>query len=144
METWKDARFLDVGCGMGRNSYWPMKWGAAGGAAIDVDQRSLSSAGRTLREYPSVDVCQKSVYDLAEENVFDIVFSIGVIHHLSDPQLALQKMVAATKPEGQVLVWVYGRENNGWIVWLANPLRKVLFSACLFLGCTPSPGPRPE
>ena len=35
---WVGKNFLDVGCGMGRNSYWPMSYGAATGLAIDGDQ----------------------------------------------------------------------------------------------------------
>jgi hypothetical protein len=37
-------------------------------------------------------------------------------------------MVKAAKPGGHVMIWVYGRENNGWIVLLLDPLRKTLFS----------------
>ena len=43
-EDWCGLTFLDVGCGMGRNSYWPMSYGAAGELAIDVDDRSLAAA----------------------------------------------------------------------------------------------------
>jgi hypothetical protein len=37
-------------------------------------------------------------------------------------------MAAAAKPGGRVLIWVYGAENNGWIVNLLTPLRQALFS----------------
>ena len=37
-------------------------------------------------------------------------------------------MVRAVKPGGRLLVWLYGRENNGWIIHLFNPLRTALFS----------------
>src|SRR3974390_3001624 len=60
---WKGRTFLDVGCGMGRNSYWPMIYGAAGGVAIDVDKRSLDAARQTLLRYPSVSVEERSAYD---------------------------------------------------------------------------------
>jgi SAM-dependent methyltransferase len=127
-EKWRGARFLDVGCGMGRNSYWAMRHGAAGGVAVDLDERSLAHARRNLREFPSVKVEHESAYDLAFSDEFDIVFSIGVIHHLEHPDLALSKMFRATKPGGIGLIWVYGRENNGWVVHLLNPLRKMFFS----------------
>ena len=55
-DDWRGLRFMDVGCGMGRNSYWPMKYGASGGVAIDVDERSLAAARRTLASHPSVEV----------------------------------------------------------------------------------------
>jgi len=127
-EDWSGRRFLDVGCGMGRNSLWPMRYGAGGGVAADIDPRSLASAERNLSGYPSLRVERCSAYGLPYRDEFDIAFSIGVIHHLEFPARALAKMVQATKPGGRVLIWVYGRENNGWLLPALNPLRKVLFS----------------
>ena len=127
-EDWCGLTFLDVGCGMGRNSYWPMVYGAAGGLAIDVDERSLAAARRTLAPFANMRVEKRSAYAIGCENKFDIVFSIGVIHHLQYPQRALASMVEATKPGGRVLIWVYGRENNRWIVFLLDPLRRAFFS----------------
>jgi SAM-dependent methyltransferase len=125
---WHGKRFLDVGCGMGRNSHWPMTYGAAAGASIDVDDRSLSSARRTLERWPAAEVKKMSAYEIDFENAFDIVFSIGVIHHLAEPERALAQMVKATKPGGRVLIWVYGYENNEWIVKYFNPFRRLLFA----------------
>jgi SAM-dependent methyltransferase len=62
------------------------------------------------------------------EDRFDLVFAIGVIHHLKYPERALQKMVRAVKPGGQVLIWVYGRENNSKLVAVLDPLRRLFFS----------------
>jgi SAM-dependent methyltransferase len=127
-EDWKGRRFLDVGCGMGRNSYWPMTYGAAGGVAVDVDDRALQAARQTLSPFPSVAVEERSAYDLGFKDHFDIVFSIGVIHHLEFPEKALAAMTDAAKPGGKVLIWVYGLENNRWLVNMLNPLRRALFS----------------
>jgi SAM-dependent methyltransferase len=127
-EDWVGKRFLDGGCGIGRNSFWPMKYGAAGGLAADVDERTLSRARANLAPYPSVEVRNQSLYDLPEGNQFDIAFSIGVIHHLESPEIAVRRMVDTVKPGGLVLVWLYGRENNGWIVKFFDPIRIGLFS----------------
>jgi SAM-dependent methyltransferase len=127
-QDWRGMTFLDVGCGMGRNSYWPMSYGAAGGLAIDVDERSLAAARRTLARFPAVIIDHRSAYAIGRRDEFDIVFAIGVIHHLEDPQRALANMVTAAKPGGRVLIWVYGLENNRWIVDLLDPMRKALFS----------------
>ncbi|MEO5327868.1 MAG: class I SAM-dependent methyltransferase [Magnetococcus sp. THC-1_WYH] len=128
-DLWQGARFLDVGCGMGRNTVWALQKGAGPGVAIDVDERSLASARRnTQNKTGGVEVRWMSAYEIDYTDQFDIVFSIGVIHHLKRPERAVRNMVKATKPGGRVLVWLYGRENNGWIVYLFNPLRRILFS----------------
>jgi SAM-dependent methyltransferase len=125
---WRGKSFLDVGCGTGRNSFWAMTCGAREGCAVDIDERSLASARRNLAHFPTMQVTRSSAYDLGFADRFDIAFAIGVIHHLADPPRALQKMVRAVKPGGHVLIWVYGREGNRWLVWLLNPLRRALFS----------------
>jgi SAM-dependent methyltransferase len=127
-EDWRGLTFLDVGCGMGRNSYWPMAYGAAGGLAIDIDDRSLAAARRTLAPFVDMRIEKRSAYEIGREDEFDLVFSIGGVHHLQHPERALASMVQATKPGGRVLIWVYGSENNWWIVTLLNPARKALFS----------------
>ncbi|MBF0165387.1 MAG: class I SAM-dependent methyltransferase [Magnetococcales bacterium] len=128
-EAWQRASFLDVGCGMGRNSIWAARKGAGPGVAIDVDERALGFARELIpaKTDVPVDVRWMSAYGIEFQEQFDIAFSLGVIHHLEHPELAVQNMVKATKPGGRVLIWVYGRENNGWIVHLFNPVRRLLF-----------------
>jgi SAM-dependent methyltransferase len=127
-EDWRGKTFLDVGCGMGRNSYWPLSYGAAASVSADIDDRSLAAASRNLAKFPHADILRCSAYDLAFENSFDIVFSIGVIHHLDAPARALARMEEAAKPGGQVAIWVYGKENNEWLISFLDPLRNALFS----------------
>lgn len=125
---WFGKRIFDVGCGAGRNSLWAMRSGASGGVAIDVDDRSLQHAVENLKDYSTLKVEKKSIYDVGFDQEFDIAFSIGVIHHLVDPETALLRMAAAVKPGGHVLIWLYGFENNEWIVRWWDPLRRWLFS----------------
>jgi SAM-dependent methyltransferase len=127
-EFWRGKQFLDGGCGVGRNSFWPMRYGAAGGVAIDVDDRTLARARENLAQFPTIEVRRQSIYEIAEENAVDVAFSIGVVHHLSDPPAAVARLVRAARPGGHVFVWLYGREGNGWIVWFFNPIRRALFS----------------
>jgi SAM-dependent methyltransferase len=125
---WRGASFLDAGCGAGRNSYWPMTYGASQGVAFDLDERSLAAARANLMRFPQVQVETGSIYDIPYENRFDIVFSIGVVHHLSDPEKAVRELVKGAKPGGRVLVWLYGRENLGFYITILDPARKALFS----------------
>lgn len=124
----KDKIVLDSGCGMGRNSYWPLLWGAGGVVAFDYDPRSVQAAKKNLAGFDNVEVLFKSIYEIDWQNKFDLALSIGVIHHLKDPQLALRKLVRSLKPGGTLLVWVYSYEGNEWIVKYVNPIRANLTS----------------
>jgi len=129
LETgWRGVRFLDAGCGMGRNSYWPMKHGAAACVAMDLDARSLERARTNLAPFPAAAVRAASIYDIPYENEFDVAFSLGVIHHLDDPRAGVAQLVKAAKPGGRVLIWVYGYENLEFFVNVLDPARKLLFS----------------
>ncbi len=97
----QDKTVLDAGCGMGRNSYWALRWGAEAVTAFDFDERSVRAARKNLQEFGDrARVIYKSIYDPQGEDEFDLVFSIGVIHHLEDlekgPTLHRLKAVDST------------------------------------------------
>jgi len=125
---WKGKRFLDVGCGIGRNSYWPLTYGASSCLSIDIDERTLAAARHNLTDFDAAVIENRSAYDIEEDNNFDIAFSIGVIHHLDDQPAAVREMCRAVRPGGMVLVWLYGYENNEWLVRFFDPARRFLFS----------------
>jgi len=125
---WQGKAFLDVGCGIGRNSYWPFTYGAASSLSIDLDQRTLAAAQNNLQQFPGAVVEKRSAYAIGQVEQFDVVFSIGVIHHLDKPELAIAEMTRALKPGGTLFIWLYGRENNAWLIRFFNPIRKIFFS----------------
>jgi SAM-dependent methyltransferase len=57
------------------------------------------------------------------KHVFDFAFSIGVLHHLPDPERGFRALVSRLRPGGAMSAWVYGREGNGWIVHIVSPIR---------------------
>lgn len=123
-DDFKGKMVLDAGCGMGRNSYWPLAWGAEKVISFDHDNRSVEAAKKTLSKFPNSEVFFKSIYEIDWRNKFDIAFSIGVIHHLSNPSLAIDNLIGSLKPGGILLVWVYSLEGSEWIVKFVNPIRK--------------------
>lgn len=53
----------------------------------------------------------------------DYVFSIGVLHHVPDPNPVVQAAFKALRPGGHLFVWLYGKEGNGLYLALSKPLR---------------------
>lgn len=122
-EDFKNKSVLDAACGMGRNSFWALKWGAANVTAFDFDDRSVAAAKRNLQEFSNASVEFLDINKTLWENKFDIAFSIGVIHHLNNPGLVIKNLYRAVKPGGKLLLWVYSYEGNEWIVKYVNPIR---------------------
>lgn len=56
----------------------------------------------------------------------DFLFCFGVLHHIPEPKKALRNMAKALKPDGKLLVWVYGYEGNQIYVLLQSLLRPLL------------------
>ena len=123
----KDKVVLDAGCGMGRFSIASADFGAKDVIAIDLSG-AVEAAYRNAIDRPNVHVIQADIYNLPFAQPFDFAFSIGVLHHLPDPESGFHAIVQHIKPEGSIFAWVYGREQNGWLVHIVNPLREKLSS----------------
>lgn len=111
-EDFVGKNVLDAGCGMGRNSYWPLKWGARSVTAFDNDEQSLVSARHTLSEFPNATVIRCDISKTPWESEFDVVMCIGVLHHLRNPRLALENFMRALRQNARLVVWVYSYEGN--------------------------------
>ncbi|MFN0085915.1 MAG: methyltransferase domain-containing protein, partial [Blastocatellia bacterium] len=119
----RDKVVLEGGCGKGRHTRAAARWGARAVIAVDLS-RAVEAAYRNTRDLPNVHIIQADIHRLPLRREFDYAFSVGVLHHLPDPAAGFASLAGLVKPGGAVSAWVYGRENNGWIVRLVNPLRE--------------------
>ena len=126
-EFFKDKVVLDAGCGMGRFAAASGEFGACDVLAVDLSS-AVEVAYRHTRSLPNVHVIQADIYHLPFARAFDFAFSIGVLHHLPDPEGGFRALVRHLKPQGSIFAWVYGRETNGWIIHIVNPIRERLLS----------------
>jgi SAM-dependent methyltransferase len=116
-------RVLEGGCGKGRHTALAADFGAADVVSLDLSDAvdvAFANAGR----HPAVHVVQADLNRPPVRPVFDYAFSVGVLHHMPDPEAGFRALVARLRPGGAISAWVYGRENNGWIVHVISPLRE--------------------
>ena len=128
-EFFRGKRVLDAGCGIGRHAYYAASYGASEVVALDLSD-AVETAARTLESFDKVHVVQGDLLNppfrtAAQGEGFDLVYSIGVLHHLPDPSAGFRTLVDYVRPGGTIAVWVYGHENNGFVRNAVEPVRRL-------------------
>jgi len=107
---------LDVGCGSGRFVEF---FSRRGREVVGVDlSYSVTEALRYCRLRQNVHIVQADLFNLPfKEEIFDIVFSFGVLMHTPDTKKAFMQLPKHVKPGGKLAVFVYAKwfEMGSWI-----------------------------
>ena len=102
---------LDAGCGMGR---WAYTVGRRAGTLLAVDlSSSVDQAAQVLSGLPNAHVVQADLHQLPfPPATFDLIYSLGVLHHLPDPLRGLDRLVWHLKDGGRFLAYFYYALDN--------------------------------
>ncbi|MCX9011217.1 MAG: methyltransferase domain-containing protein [Candidatus Methanoperedens sp.] len=125
-DFFKDKLVLDAGCGLARHTYYSSVFGAEV-VGIDLSD-AIDIARSNTRSLPRVHLIQADLYNLPLSQKFDFIYSIGVIHHLPDPENGFRVLLRHVKKNGHILVWLYGREHNTLMVNILDPARRHVLS----------------
>lgn len=118
---------LEGGCGKGRHSALAAEFGAKDVVSLDLGN-AVEAAFANTRHLANVHIVQADLNQPPVKVAFDYAFSVGVLHHLPDPERGFRALVSRVRPGGHISAWVYGREGNGWIVYGVTPVREHITS----------------
>src|ERR1051325_7235169 len=121
-------KILDAGCGNGRFAYYAAKYGAEVWA-VDLGP-AIEVARQNTAKMQKVQVVQADLHNLPfPYESFDFIYSLGVLHHLPEPELAFQQLMRFLKPGGEVQIYLYwspeGQPFKRALLLLVNALRKI-------------------
>ena len=127
----KDKIIMEVGVGSGRISNNLLKfdpkilYGIEPSKAIEVARKNIKSN--------KIELINSKGENLNFSNKMDYVFSLGVIHHISEFENAIKKCLFLLKPNAPMLFYFYYAFDNKPIwykaLWLiTNPIRSILFN----------------
>lgn len=130
---------IDIGCGFGRHIYYAAGFGAE---MIGIDfSRAIDSAYNNTKELEDIHLIQADIYNLPlRRNYFDFAYSIGVLHHLPDPEKGFSSILELIRSGGYVSIWLYSKSRpavNFTIESIRFITKRIphvfLYSICLIL-----------
>ncbi|HEY0583877.1 MAG TPA: methyltransferase domain-containing protein [Chloroflexota bacterium] len=116
LQELKGKRVLDAGCGMGRFAEIVHNYG---GEYVGLDYSfAVDAAQHNVGRLPGVHLVQANIFELPfAADAFDVVISLGVLHHTPDPRRAFGSLPRVLKRGGRLSITVYDAGNK---VYVAN------------------------
>lgn len=124
-DDFRGSDVLELGCGNGSLLVHSAAWrprslvGVDLGDSVITAEKNLAQAGYGQYRIEQADLTR---YESAG---FDLVYCIGVLHHLKEPEAGFRAVLRNVRPGGRFHCWVYGREGNRIVIMLVDPLRKL-------------------
>lgn len=120
----EQTRVLIAGCGSGQHSmFCGGRYRPARVTAVDLSLSSLAYATRKTREcgLANVDFLHGDLLDVGRLGErFDVIESVGVLHHMKDPMRGWKALVDVLKPGGVMKIGLYSRRARATVFELRD------------------------
>lgn len=117
---WNAPEILVAGCGAGRESVWTANQIAGARIlAVDLSRTSLAYASRQTRRLgiTTIDYAQADLLQLEPlGRRFDIIQSVGVLHHMADPLAGWRALTGLLRPGGIMKIGLYSARARTAVV----------------------------
>ncbi len=122
LEDFTGKEVLECGCGGGQHTSFVAPI-AKSVTAVDLNTTEI--AKERNKEFSNVEFVESDIASMNLGKTFDIVFSIGVIHHTDNPDKTFNNLKKHVKQGGRLIVWVYSAEGNSLVKNFVEPFRKM-------------------
>ncbi len=118
-------RVLELGCGNGSLLVHLVNWKPDFVEGVDLGD-SILSANENLNStgFKQFKIT-KGDLTTYRTDTYDIVYCIGVLQHIKEPEKGFESVILNTKHGGRFHCWVYAYEGNFVVRTLVEPLRRI-------------------
>jgi 2-polyprenyl-3-methyl-5-hydroxy-6-metoxy-1,4-benzoquinol methylase len=120
-----DKKVLDYGCG---NGYVLHKYAENNASVfgLDITEKAIELSKKRFQLYGlegKFNVVDGNSIPF-ENNYFDVVCSMGVLHHISNPEPMIAELERVLKPEGKIIIMLYNKRSFKNLIFI--PILKLL------------------
>ncbi len=124
LEDFRGKSVLECGCGGGQHTALMAPFA---NKIVAVDLNTIDLAKDLNRDAQNIVFRQENILDMNLGEEFDIVLSIGVIHHTDHPEKAVENLKRHLSRGGRIILWVYSQKGNFLMKHLVEPARRLIF-----------------
>jgi 2-polyprenyl-3-methyl-5-hydroxy-6-metoxy-1,4-benzoquinol methylase len=128
---WQTKRVLEIGCGIGTDTINFARNGASV-TAVDLSEKSLEMVRKRAEIFGLADRIHfyhgsaEQLEQVVPPEIFDLIYSFGVIHHTPHPERVLEQLRSYARPGTTVKLMVYNRYS--WkVFWILLTYGKCQF-----------------
>ncbi len=122
-EDFAGKTILDAGCGPGHHARLAARTAKR---VVAMDLNAAAIAREKLADLRNVEVLDGDIATWDSGERFDVVYSVGVVHHTADPDRTVAHLRELLKPGGRLILWVYALEGNALNKWLLEPAKSAV------------------
>jgi SAM-dependent methyltransferase len=112
---------LECGCGGGQHTAFMAPYART---ITAIDLNTIEIARERNRQFDHIRFMEADIATIDLGQQFDVVMSIGVVHHTDNPDRTVANLIRHVKPGGLLVLWVYSKEGNFLVEYGVEPIRK--------------------
>lgn len=117
---WHGKKVLEVGVGAGTDFLQYIR-ASADAYGLDLTEEAIRHTKTRLESYGFRNdnlIVGDAEYLPYQHNMFDLVYSWGVLHHTPNTEKAISEIIRVTKPGGRIKLMLYNRRSTiAFFVW---------------------------
>lgn len=114
-KMFRDADLIEFGSGTGEHSLFYLLWGARG-TFVEINPQAIERMSDLFEhfgipedQYRSIN---QSIFDFEPDRTWDIVTTMGVLHHLENKEAAFARVASCVAPGGYLIFGIANSAGN--------------------------------